>query len=560
MSAAASASASLLAIADAALERRRLREPMLAVAEARPANVAGFVDEGTARADATFFADIGRRLEALDREALDAHHQALHSALAVDARHRVEAADFHALDFVITPYRGGDLHVDARRALSAHPLADGADCDAYMALLRDYARLLRDVLSKTRDQAARGLRLSAAAVPMARQTAADLLQHLDQAVLPAASRQTALTETTSQALEKDIRRCIEDELAPPLRGLVAELDDDYLGRAPAGVGLWQYPGGPAYYDFLIRQRADSGLGALQIHDLGLDGVEALQQLRTRLRRELEPGRSADAFDRALQTDARWHADTPSDVEACFTGHLARLTPLLPQWFGRLPLSGWAVTRADPAIERGMSFGYYQPPSPADPLGRYRYNGTGLDQRSLIGAAHLIYHELLPGHHLQLSLQKERAGLHPLQAHLYSMASIEGWAVYASELAREMGLLTGYDLYGHAVMQSWLAARLVVDTGLNAMRWSLDRAAAYLRQHTLESQAVIDTELLRYSTDIPAQALAYDLGRQQITGLRQTMQQRWGAAFDVRTFHDALLEVAGFPFDVIRQRFDRLQPP
>jgi uncharacterized protein (DUF885 family) len=190
------------------------------------------------------------------------------------------------------------------------------------------------------------------------------------------------------------------------------------------------------------------------------------------------------------------------------------------------------------------------------VGRYRYNGRDPGGRSLIGAAHLICHELLPGHHLQVSLQDEVPAVHALQRFLMSTATIEGWAVYASSLACEMGVITGFELYGHAQMQSFMAARLVVDTGLNALGWTLEQARAFLREQTIESPSVIDSELLRYATDIPAQALAYEMGHIAIRQWRQDAQQQMGAAFEVRGFHDALLANGGYPLPVLQAQIAR----
>ena len=121
----------------------------------------------------------------------------------------------------------------------------------------------------------------------------------------------------------------------------------------------------------------------------------------------------------------------------------------------------------------------------------------------------------------------------------------------------MGAVRDHDLYGHCVMQSWLAARLVVDTGMNALGWSLARARAFMLEHTMETPAVIDAELLRYATDIPAQALAYDLGKRRILDERARVRAALGPAFDIRAFHDAALEVGGLPLPVLTGRIDEL---
>lgn len=547
----------LMAAADAVLDRREASEPMLALGEGRIPRALGSVAAARVHADAGFYAAWCDQLRELNPAALLPGQRALLRALQADLGHRSEAAQYHDLDFVLTPYRGGDLHAEAREALAAHPLDDSAEREAYVDLLRDYARLLDELHDHTVNQAAMGYRLAAAAVPLARSTLADLASGLDSLVMPEPARLQDVDAAPRSAFLARLTRLRESELAPRLQRLQALLDDDHAVRAPQGVGLHQYARGAQAYAFLIRQRADSILTPEEVHQIGLDEIAKLQATKATLRAQLAPGMTAEDFDHSLRHDARWAARTSLEVERCFCGHMERLAPLLPRWFGRLPRAGWAVTRADPSVERGMSYGYYQAPTPQEPVGRYRYNGSAVEDRTLIGAAHLIYHELMPGHHLQIALQREGMAAHPLQRHLQSMAAVEGWAVYASELACEMGAVQGYDLYGHCVMQSWIAARLVVDTGLNALGWSLARARAFMVEHTMETPAVIEAELLRYATDIPAQALAYDLGKRSIQAERERARAALGPDFDIRAFHDAALEVGGLPLAVLGSRVDDL---
>ena len=557
MNCAGAAAEFLISAADAVLARREASEPMLALGQGRIPRALGSVAASQVHADAAFYANWRDHLQELTPETLSPMQRALLRALQADLNQRSEAAQYHELDFVLTPYRGGDLHVEAREAFAAHPLTNNAEREAYLDLLRDYARLLDEMFDHTSSQAARGQRLAAAAVPLARSTLTDLAQGLRSMVTPQMARLEMTDGAARSAFLTRVTRLSEAELEPRIQRLRAMLDDDYVARAPQVVGLHQYARGAEFYAFLIRQRADSVLAPQEIHQIGLEEIAELQATKATLRAQLASGATAECFDRALRHDARWKARTPLEVERCFLGHMERITPLLSSWFGRLPKAGWAVTRADPSVERGMSYGYYQAPTPLDPVGRYRYNGREVEKRTLIGAAHLIYHELMPGHHLQIAMQRESPAAHPLQRHLPSMAAVEGWAVYASELAREMGAVRGYDLYGHCAMQSWTAARLVVDTGLNALGWSLARARDFMVEHTMETPAVIDAELLRYATDIPAQALAYNLGKRRILGERERARSALGRSFDIRAFHDAALEVGGLPLPVLASRVDDL---
>lgn len=433
-----SAVAALRQTADAAWARREATEPALALGAGRPARGLACLDPERLRADAAFFGQARARLADLSAADLSPAQDSFRLALMHDLGHRAAAAECRPLDFVVAPYTGGDLHAEAQQALRAHPLSTAEDCEGYLELLSDYARLAREMLAHTATQQAQAIRPAAAALPAARAALRGVIQSLQAAVTPGDDRLAALSPAQRQGLIEAVSAAVQRELLPPLHGLLDLLGEDCMRRAPAGVGLHQYPGGEACYRHLVRRHAHSALEPQAIHRLGLEAMERLRGEKAALRARLMPGMSAEDFDRFVREDARWKAGTPADIEACFVAHILRVESLLAQWFGRLPKTPWAVTRADPAFESGMTFGYFQRATPADPVGRYRYNGRDPGDRSLIGAAHLICHELLPGHHLQVSLQDEAPAVHALQRFLMSTATIEGWAVYASSLACEMG--------------------------------------------------------------------------------------------------------------------------
>lgn len=210
----------------------------------------------------------------------------------------------------------------------------------------------------------------------------------------------------------------------------------------------------------------------------------------------------------------------------------------------------------------MTFGYYQPPTPDEPVGRYYYNGSKLDQRPQIWAGPLIYHELIPGHHFHIALQSENEELPSYRREYLSASAFnEGWGNYGALLAREMGLLDDpYDRYGAALFDVFISARLVLDTGMNLLGWPLEEARAYMREHTFQSETEIATETLRYSTDLFGQALAYKGGLEKLVELRETVRGRAGGSFDIRDFHDAVLGSGAMPLTIlerhVRWHFDR----
>jgi len=165
---------------------------------------------------------------------------------------------------------------------------------------------------------------------------------------------------------------------------------------------------------------------------------------------------------------------------------------------------------------------------------------------------------VPGHHFQLARQAENDRLPPIRRESLNLtAYIEGWAEYASDLSREMGLYEDpYDLYGRLVLERFGAQRLVVDTGLNLLGWSLERARAFMKDNTLESDAQVASETLRYSTDLPGQALTYRLGLLMFQDLRRRAGTELGARFDIRRFHDVVLDAGALPLDVLQRHVER----
>ena len=223
----------------------------------------------------------------------------------------------------------------------------------------------------------------------------------------------------------------------------------------------------------------------------------------------------------------------------------------------MPAAPYGVKRLDPSLEGSKTFGHYNPPTPQEERGLYYYNGSKLDERPLITAGSLIYHELIPGHHFQVALQMENEDLPQWRSEVaFHSGFTEGWAEYGSSLMMEMGLYeTPLDEYGRLASECFFGNRLVVDTGMHAMGWTLEQAREASRRNTLMSDLEIQTETLRYSTDLQAQALAYALGAAKIRDLRERAKSELGDAFDLRAYHRTVLENGSVPLSVLEKHVD-----
>ncbi|MEV7028096.1 DUF885 domain-containing protein, partial [Kitasatospora sp. NPDC093558] len=360
-------------------------------------------------------------------------------------------------------------------------------------------------------------------------------------------------------LRDGVRRLVETGLAPAFDRLLAVLDDPgYLRAAPQAVGWAQYAGGEEAYREFVRTHTGNDTPPERLHELGREQCRELAERMREVRTALGfTGPEAEFHDR-LRSEPRLYARTPDEVEARYRGHLDRLALLLPQWFATLPAAPYGLARLDPALEAGMTFGYYEQPTAANPVGRYRYNGSDLDRRSLLGAASLIYHELAPGHHFHLARQAANRALPQLRREVAEFGAFnEGWAEYAAGLGWEMGLYDDpWDAYGRLTQERFTAQRLVVDTGLNLGTMSLAQAREFMRANSTEADGQIASDLLRYSTDLPGQALSYRAGFLEFGRLRARAEAGLGVGFDVRAFHEALLDGGGLPFRALGERVAR----
>lgn len=463
-------------------------------------------------------------------------------------QHELQASvDRHrhsALGFSVTPYQTYGL---AMALQSVFPGFAGLPT-TYLSLVADTRDQVVALRQRLEGQRSAGVLVPAPALGGVRESLTRLRE---------AAAATLLAHAPADAREA-VERLVESELRPAYDALLGVLDAGYEADAPTALGLGQYDGGADYYRWLVAAQTASDLTPEALHQLGLDQVAELTEAMAKARADLGFAGSEEEFHAQLATDPRVHATAPEEVEALFLRHMARLEPLLGQWFSVLPQAPYGVARMPEASEAGMTYGYYEPPTGGQPVGRYRWNGSQLASKSLLTYATLIFHELAPGHHFHIARQAENEDLPDVRRHGIGLAAFnEGWAEYAAGLGWEMGLYDDpLDGYGRLVHERFTAQRLVVDTGLHVRGWSQEQARAFMRRYTTESDAQVASEVLRYGTDLPGQALAYRAGFVELTRLRARCEHALGARFDVRDFHERVLGPGALPFGVLAASLDR----
>lgn len=533
-------------VGEAYLKFEAAQDPQLALRLGLPLALPDLSFE-RAEADAASAASLLARLRSVKEAELD--HE---SFLSLDVlRQRlawfVEAPRFHYLRFPVTPYASPISSVTA--TLVALPIPKRGE--EYVRLLEGYPAFIDSIRKTLEGGMARGIVLPQEELDVA-------ISYLGSysgksSPYQVGERLKGLPPAEAEAFRGRVEDVIGKKVNPSLQGLSAFLSGDYRKKAPATVGLSQYPGGAEYYATLVRHSTTLDVTPEKVHAIGLAEVQRVSAAMARVRGRVGFKGTATEFRAALLKDQRFFPKRPEEISERLLGHIARIEPKVPEFFLRRPKAPYAVRRLDPQMEAGETFGHYQVPLSEGGEGVYFFNGSKLEDRSLLNAAALIYHELVPGHHFQLCLAEENESLPPFRRELADAAYTEGWGEYSSELAGEMGMYGDpYDLYGRLAMDMFLSTRLVVDTGLNALGWSRKTAVDYMKDHLMETETQIGTESLRYCCDIPSQALAYKMGARKILELREESRKSLGQRFDIRKFHDWVLSPGSLPMTTLER--------
>lgn len=451
--------------------------------------------------------------------------------------------------FVQTAYTGGFLMNFISTALGSYVFETRSDVDLYLSLLADVSRLLGEIYDRTEGQAARGIRIHRPQIPGVKELLTRLKAGAASGYVVAPERLSTIEG--AKALSAEIAARVETDVLPKFDALVDQLNDAYAELAPTGVGMSELPGGDEVYLDLLKMHTTLDMTPEQVHQAGLDRMTQINEEKAALRDALDFKGTEAEFAEHVRKHPRAVAESAEDIGAKMRHHKAKVEARFDEFFSMGSPYDYDVARLDNALETSMTWGYYQSPTAADPRGVYYYNGSRLDSQCVIGAASLVFHELVPGHHLHLTLQSTNENLHPIRQFAFVNAFNEGWAEYAGTLAGEMGLYDDpYDRYGRLIMDSFFSSRLVVDTGMNALGWSLEDAERYMREHTLCIPSEISSDCLRYSCGIPGQSLAYKLGDEEILRFRDDIKSDWGEEFDYSAFHSAILNIGAVPLPTL----------
>lgn len=347
------------------------------------------------------------------------------------------------------------------------------------------------------------------------------------------------------------------ELRPAMLQYRDFLEIEYLPAARDEIAVSANPDGDACYQAAIRYHSTVDITPREVHETGLEQMELIRsEMREIAQRMLGTDDVEEALHR-MRSDPAYQFSSREEMLAAAEGAVSRAKEALPQWFGILPHATVRVEPVPSFSEASAPGGFYNPPAEdGSRPGVYYINLYRAETKPRAGLEATAFHETYPGHHLQGAIALEREGLHPLQRYIFLSGFAEGWGLYSERLADEMGLYSGdVDRLGLLSNEALRAARLVVDAGMHALGWTRQQAIDYMLANTAESEASVTAEVDRYIA-VPGQATSYMLGNLEIRRLREEARSALGDAFDIRAFHDRVLEDGSVPLVMLRRKIER----
>jgi uncharacterized protein (DUF885 family) len=471
------------------------------------------------------------------------------------AERRASLYPYRELDYIFDHRSGPHTNIPAF-LINIHRVSSIEDADAYVSRIAGIGPQLDALISEARERADNGVMPPDWVYPyMIADLEALIAAGDDNAVLEDfASKVAALDATAADSADLEARAQLawQGSARPAYQRLLAEMQRQQA-IAPTDDGIWRLPQGDEYYAALLASYTTTDLTADEIHAIGLREVERIHgEMRTIMAQVGFEGSLQDFFE-FTRTDDQFFYTSREEYLADAQAAIDKLSTRMPEFFGVLPTDPLTIKPVEAFREKSGGKAFYQRPAPdGSRPGTYYVNLYNLRDMSKNELEALAYHEGLPGHHLQLSIQTQLDDLPAFRRFGGVTAYSEGWGLYSEELGKDMGFYTDpYSDFGRLGMELWRACRLVVDTGIHSKRWSRGRAIQYLSDNTPNPEGDIVKAIERYITT-PGQATAYMIGKLKIMELRAAARAELGEDFDIRGFHDAILTSGPVPLSIMEE--------
>lgn len=493
------------------------------------------------------------RFQALDTTAFPEQEQLNRELMVRTLKERIESIDLKTYEMPVDQFNGVQLLFP--QAASLVPLDSTKHYEDYLARLRAIPKVMDQVIEVLRQGEKDKLmppRFLLEEVVGQCKSIAEPAGESSVFGQPVAKFPDGVPEADRKRLHDDIVAAVDNDVRPAydqLRNFVAA---DYAPKGRKEPGEWSLPDGGARYRLAIRLLTTTNMEPEAVHQLGLKEVTRIESEQLAIAKQLGFTDLA-SFRVSLKTNPKLMATSREQILDQFRGYIAQMQRQLPKLFGLLPKAPVEIRPVQEYREKEASTEYLQGTPDGSRPGIIYVNTGDFAHRTLTDIEATAYHEGVPGHHMQISIAQTLPGLPPFRQQAQYNAYAEGWALYAERLGKEAGFYRDpYSDYGRLAEEMLRAVRLVVDTGVHYKRWSRQQIVDFFHEHTSEDEPEVQEETDRYIA-WPAQALGYKLGQLDILRLREKAKAELGSKFDIRAFHDEILNGGALPLDVMDRR-------
>lgn len=491
------------------------------------------------------------RFRAIDAAGLSPQDALSRALIIRKLQMEIEGAQFKPWEMPVNQM--GGPHLEMPGLVELTPFRTVTDYENYLARLRQIPHLFDQVVSNMRQGIRDGLmppRFLLEKVATESDDIAGKGGGNSPLAKPVKKFPDGIAPADQKRLREAILAAIDDQVVPAYRKFAAFVRNDYAPHGRTDPGVWSLPDGDARYRLAIRRITTTNLTPDQIHEIGLKQVDEIEAQMLAVAHQLG-FKDLAALNDHIRNERRFYATSGQQLLDLYAKYARDMEPELPKLFGRLPKSKLTVipmeeSRSKNAVPADYTDGAADGSRP----GHINVNEWDPEHRLVLNVEAIAYHEGIPGHHLQLSLAQEMEDLPAFRRHAGYTAFVEGWALYAERLGKEVGLYQDpYNDYGRLENEMWRAIRLVIDTGVHEKHWSRDQMVSYFHRYTAMDEPNIQSEVDRYIA-WPGQALAYKLGQLEILKLREEARDKLGSKFDLRAFHDEVLANGALPLDIL----------
>jgi len=450
------------------------------------------------------------------------------------------------------------IHIEAPQLVTLLSFATVKDYTDYIARLHELPRIFDETMDNMRLGMADGMMPPKFLLEKAVDQTNDLANTpIDKSPFaqPFDKFPASFSDADKTRLKKDGYDAIQKDVVPAYQKMAKFLKDDYAPKGRTEVGIWSLPNGDAIYRFMVREATTTDVEPEKIHKIGLQQVAEIEKQELAIAQKLG-FKDLKSFSASIANNPNLHAHSREQILDLYRKYIGQMEPKLPELFGHLPKAKLIVMADEPYREKDASGAEYVEGTPdGSRPGHVMVNTSDPEKRLTIDIESTAYHEGVPGHHLQLSMAQEVGTLPPFRQHGYWGAYIEGWALYSERLGKEVGFYQDpYNDYGRLEDEMLRAIRLVVDTGLHYKHWTREQVVQFFHDHSSVDEPNVQSETNRYIS-WPGQALSYKMGQLEILDLRAHAQKELGSKFDIREFHDQIIDSGALPLDVLQTQIN-----